>query len=216
MDPSGATATADGLRKRVSSPPGTPRRAEPHQDLSIGAELDDLVAKPPAPHLLRYLRRRVSVFGPARKVGHPDVAFIVHEHGVRLAQRSCAEPRHEVAVQIELEDHVVVGLEDTALLVGVVPGCAPAPGCQPDVVGVGVCVDPRRRAEVYRSVQAIRLPGLGPRDGAVRIVGIRLGLERPRIERGDRRDGGESCHDCQACRTRHGCLSPPWISNPRL
>ena len=208
MDPSRATATADGLRKWVSSAPGTSRRSEPHQDLSSGAELDDLVSKPPAPHLFLYLGRRVSVFGPARKVGHPDVAFGVHEQGVRLAQRACAEPRHEVAVEIELEDHVVVGLEDAAFLVGVVPGRAPAPGGKPDVVGTGVCVDPRRRAEVDGSVQTVRLPGLGPRDGAVRIVGIRLGLERPRTERGDCRDGGQCGHDCHARRARHGCFLP--------
>ena len=77
MSPLGATTTSDGPLNVSGPSPATPGLPERHQDLAVGAELEDLLALP--------------VF--VLRVGHPDVAVAIDRHPVRLDEHPVAEAR---------------------------------------------------------------------------------------------------------------------------
>ena len=113
----------------VRTTPRNPGRAQPHQHLARGAELDDLV---PA-----------CSFGCScgtHRVGHPDITVRVHVDSVRPDEHAASEALHDVAFLIELQNRIQVGIQ---ALVAEPPGFGRiTPDDSPDMLAVGIDVDP--------------------------------------------------------------------------
>ena len=82
-----------------------PRDAERHEDLTLRAELEDLLPFP-------CIRSRLRA-SPRRAVGDPDVAFVIDEEAVGPCKNSASEVRHDVSIEIELEDGIQLRIDAT-------------------------------------------------------------------------------------------------------
>src|SRR5262245_65154992 len=71
------------------------RFAEPHQDFSVGTELEDLMSG-----LHAALGRHIDGL-LARRIGDPDIALLVHVQAVRPDEEAAAEAFDDLSVGIE-------------------------------------------------------------------------------------------------------------------
>jgi hypothetical protein len=125
MSPEGATKTSDGpLEIGLGAPHASD--SESQQDLTVRAELEDLL---PLPH-------GGSRLGPSARgaVGDPDLAVSIDEEAVRPCEDPSSEVLHEVSVEVELEYGIQLRIDATV-------GAAAVQ--HPDVPSVGVRKDAR-------------------------------------------------------------------------
>src|SRR5262249_30466652 len=94
---------------------------ERHQDLAVGAELED----------------RVAFAVAARLIGRPDIALPVDMEAMRAIDQAGAEARNELAVLVELHDRIESRID------AVVAGAAVV---RPDALAIGIDLNADGRA----------------------------------------------------------------------